>query len=194
MISNNKDDQKKINQNKRRINKILESFLADIVVLIDQQEKENTHIIEYFNKLNVTFEPTHLNTGDYTFHYNNTDFRDIFSLERKNGIQELIGSLFAGRFEREINRSKELLYFEIFIETGSLNDLLTGNYKIEPNADKAKDVEKKIKDTKQSIRTIFYSRKAEYNLQFNFLENKYLAGQYILGSIKYFLRNFLLNV
>jgi len=194
MISNNKEDQKKINQNKRRINKILESFLADVVVLVDQQEKENSHIIEYFNKLNVNFEVTHLNTGDYAFHYGNTDFRDIFSLERKNGIQELVGSLFAGRFEREINRSKELLYFEVFVETGSLNDLLTGNYKIEPNADKTKDIEKKIKDTKQSIRTIFYSRKVEYNLQFNFLENKYLAGQYILGSIKYFLRNFLLHV
>lgn len=193
MISKDKETQKKINQNKRRIDKILESFLKDIIIFVDQQEKENSHIINYFKKLNVKFKPMHLDTGDYSFEYNKTDFTDLFSLERKNGTQELIDSLFAGRFEREIVRAKELLYFEIFIESGSLNDLILGNYKVEPNEDKHKNVEKKKKDTKQSIRTIFYSRKAEYNLQFNFLGNKNLAGQYILGSIKYFLRNFLLH-
>jgi ERCC4-type nuclease len=193
MISKDKDEQKKIDKHKRRINKILESFVNDVIVLVDQQEKENSHILDYFKKICVNYEITHLNTGDYSFIYDKTNFSDYFALERKNGIQELISSLFAGRFEREILRGQELLQFSIFIEDGSLNDLLVGNYRIKPNPDRYKDVNKKIKDTKQCIRTMMYSRMTEYNLQFNFIENKWLSGQFILGNIKYFLRNFMLT-
>lgn len=194
MISENKEVMKKINQNKRRVNKILDTFLNDIVVLVDQQEKENSHIIRYFNSLGVNYDTIHLNTGDYSFNYDGEDFTESFSLERKNGIQELVGSMFAGRFEREIKRGKDLLYFEIFVESGSLNDLIIGNYIINPNDEKWQNPKKKIADTKQSIRTMYYSRKAEYNLQFNFLGDNMLAGQYVLGSMKYFLRNFLLHI
>ena len=193
MISKDKEKQKEINKNKRKLDKILSTFLADITILVDQQEKQNSHIINYFDNLNIKYEVMHLETGDYSFIYDKVDFSDLFSLERKNSMQELVASMFASRFEKEIARGNKMLYFEIFVEKSSLNDLLVGNYKIDPNSDKHKDVEKKIKDSKDCIRKMFYSRKAEYNLQFNFLGSPGLSGQYILGNIKYFLRNFLLH-
>ena len=70
-----------------------------------------------------------LETGDYSISINGESLEKKICIERKNGI-DLFNTLSKGhaRFNKEINRSKELEYFAIVIEN-SYEDLLNKRFK-----------------------------------------------------------------
>lgn len=192
----NNEMRKAINRIKYRCNKLVsnDNLRKDIVIIIDIQEKKCNHIKNKFTKYGFSFVTEHLKTGDYSFYYQGDDFSDRFSIERKNSIEELIGSMLSSRFEREIRRSKLIdyydfrnkktkvnndFYFEIMTEKGTLVDILNGNHSI--NVDS------------QRMYEMIQSRKTEYNLIFNFIEDKNFSADWILSTIKYYIKNKIRN-
>jgi len=193
----NNEMRKAINRIKYRCNKEVENknLINDIVIIVDKQEKVWGHIERKFNEYGFRCIRGHLKTGDYSFYYQGEDFSDRFSIERKNSIEELIASMLAPRFEREIRRSKLIdfyddnnrlktkinddFYFEIMIESGTLEDILSGNHRI--NVDS------------QRMFEMLQSRKTEYNLVINFIGNKNNSANWILSTIKYYIKNKIRN-
>jgi hypothetical protein len=93
-----------------------------MTIIIDTREK---NAIVYKQKIeksykNVKVIITKLDVGDYSFIYNNVDFRNIFVVERKDTYQELKNNLCSAdhkRFKAEFQRAIELNIkdFEILI-------------------------------------------------------------------------------
>lgn len=192
----NDDMRKAINRIKYRCNKLVETsnLRKDIVIIVDNQEKRWEHIENKFIQYGFSCVFEHLKTGDYSFYYQGDDYSDRFSIERKNSIEELIGSMLSNRFEREIRRAKLIdyydcrnrktkvnddFYFEIMTERGTLKDILEGNHNIKVNS--------------QRMYEMIQSRKTEYNLIFNFIEDKNFSADWILSTIKYYIKNKIRN-
>jgi hypothetical protein len=192
----NENKRKAINRIKYKINKEFsnEKLKEDIIIIIDSREKMNHHIKNKIDGNGFKYTVENLKTGDYSFYYKEESYADKFAIERKNSIEELISSMLAPRFEREIRRAKLIdfikekekekefktkinddFYFEIMIEQGTLKDLLIGNHRINVDSTKMYDM--------------IQSRKTEYNLIFNFIEDKCLSFNWILSTIKYYMKN-----
>jgi len=84
--------------------KELDLLNKEILILVDSREKENTHIIDYFNKNNISWSNTKFDHGDYSYTLKNPpkiefaqeiktiqpnwNFSD-FLIERKSSLGEL---------------------------------------------------------------------------------------------------------
>lgn len=108
--------------------KELDELLKKLVVVIDTKEKENKHIISFFEKKKIPYMVKNLAYGDYScmlpkgsFQDQKRDiyFYDNFVIERKNSIEELIGNLKedAARLKKELaHLNKYNIKFNIFVE------------------------------------------------------------------------------
>lgn len=86
-----------------------------MVILVDTREKQNSHIIDYFNKHKIAYKKQKLDFGDYSFLLpeavtGGADLyfhRDIV-IERKASLEELSGNLGQERerFEKELANAK----------------------------------------------------------------------------------------
>ena len=187
MITKNDEYRKLINRIKYKIRKELDNnFESNLMIIVDTKEQENKHIIRDIQKENIFYSEINLKFGDYSFYYDGVDYTDEFSIERKNGVDELISSLIEGRFEREIKRAVRTddNYFEILVENGSMIDILEGNFR--NNAHITSEQRKKSISVEQIVPMI-HSRQIEYNIPITFI-NRYNMFNYILGKIKYYLR------
>lgn len=115
-------------------------LLSHLVILVDTREKNNSHILEYFNKNNIKFEKKALKTGDYSFKITACEelgilrdmyFTDTICVERKNSVSEIASNLCEkdDRFFKELNRMINIPCCYILIENDSLSDVINGNYK-----------------------------------------------------------------
>lgn len=122
--------------------KQVEDIVKDMIILVDTREKENAHILDYFNKKKVYYTERALESGDYSvmlpanetlgFTLPQTLNKPIFGglfIERKNSLEELAGNLgrFRDRFENELQRMKGAEK-HLIIEGGSWEDINRGNY------------------------------------------------------------------
>jgi len=170
--------------------KEIKVILDSIIIIIDTRERDNKHIIDYFEKKKISYEIKKLNIGDYSFaipenaelHINRKlYFTNICVIERKADIDELAGNLTVDRqrIETELIRSRLIRKFQIVIEDpAGYENILNGNYRSEYNP-------LAFLGTLQS----FASR---YNFSFIFLDKK-LTGNYIYYYFYYYLRNYLIN-
>jgi hypothetical protein len=158
---------------KRDIKKIIN--WNDITIQIDTREKGHWHIIEFLKNKNIKFIEKKLDTGDFSFFYNDFEFSNIFSIDRKKDINELIGNFKEKRFEREIERAKKLMYFSIGIEDGQLYDIYEGLYR------------SRMISKSAFARFIVFSNYA----QFDFLQFIHF-GDYLINKIYYFLYSYLI--
>lgn len=77
-------------------------FLANLKIIMSPQEKQgkNLHITNYLDKLSIPYEklyaPRHLKQGDYSFVIDGKDYRDLFLIERKYGLEEVYMCLAQG--------------------------------------------------------------------------------------------------
>lgn len=122
----------------RQVTEIVKS----LVFLVDTREKENSHILQYFDNKKVTYQTKALESGDYSVLIPpNPDFgilvpqtfnkpiqSGIF-IERKNSLEELAGNLGRNRdrFEAELERMKGAEK-HLIIEDGSWEKIIKGEY------------------------------------------------------------------
>ena len=87
--------------------KDIKQMIKQMVILIDSREKQNHHIVDYFEKNHIPYEITTLSYGDYSCRMSATTgdiyFHNDIVIERKNSLEELSGSLTRDRerFEKE---------------------------------------------------------------------------------------------
>lgn len=159
---------------------LLEEYLANAVILVDNREKVNDHIINYFKKNGIKYKTMYIPTGDYaiTLELNGEKVNAALQIviERKNSIDELVGSFkhrqrFANEFERA---KKDNVRMHLLVEDpNGYENILKGNYRSEylPNA-------------------LMHSLKAfetRYKFQTVFLNKKY-SGHYIYETLLFYLR------
>lgn len=145
----------------------------DITIMVDTREKKHWHIIKYFQNNRINFEETKLDIGDYAFIFQDECFDNLFAIDRKQDINELIGNFKEKRFEAEIERAKSLLYFSIAIEHGMLADIYHGCYKSDMH-----------------VNSVIGRLNVFQNyIQFDFLESLDF-GIYLVNKIYYFLYSY----
>jgi len=163
--------------------KELKEILKSIVIITDSREKENSHILNWFDEHEIKHEKSKMNAGDYGFYLpanekygilRNSFYTDKICIERKANIDELIGN-----FSTDRNRIEdEFLRYQgnmtLLVEDGSYSDIRNGNYRSKYNS-------------KSAIGTL-HSFSVKYNVPFVFI-NKEDSGCYIYCSFYYYLRS-----
>lgn len=112
-----------------------------MIILCDTQEKNNTHILKYFDEHNIPHKNRSLKTGDYSIMIEacpelgflvDTYFVDELCIERKNSVKELAGNLANNeeddRFMKELNRMSNIKNVYLVVENDCLDDILNHNY------------------------------------------------------------------
>ena len=163
----------------------LKKILKSIVIISDSREKENSHILNWFDENGIKHEKQKLDYGDYSFKLpkneeygiiRDTYFTNKLSIERKANVDEIIGN-FANDRERisdEFLRHKGKLV--LVIEDGNYGDIRSGNYKSKYSS-------------KSAIGTL-HSLTDRNDISFIFL-NKADTGCFIYCSFYYHLRSLL---
>lgn len=54
-------------QNFKYTDKEMEELIQSMVILVDTRERKADHILEYFDKKNITYKKKALDYGDYSF-------------------------------------------------------------------------------------------------------------------------------
>jgi ERCC4-type nuclease len=161
-----------------------EELLASITVIVDTREKENKHILDWFDKKKIKYIKKGLSQGDYSFFLPQNDDlsipRDLYFdkdivIERKASLEELSGNLSQqrDRFEKELSLYKGKMY--LLIENSNYSDICSGNYKTDYN--------------KKSYLGSIHSFSDKYNLPVMFMPENKCSGIYIYYTFYYYLRN-----
>lgn len=118
------------------------------VILVDTQEKVNSHITDYFDEHKILWKNKALETGDYSLMITKCEelgitrdwyLTDELCIERKANLSELVGN-FAnaskdeGRVFREFRRMYGGVRNYLIIEDTSIEDILRGNYRSSMNS------------------------------------------------------------
>lgn len=161
-------------------------ILKSITILVDTREKNNQHILKYFNEKKIPYIERALSQGDYSFMLPKNEslsiFRDIYYdkeivIERKANLDELSGNLSQqrDRFEKELSLYKG--HMTLLIENANYKDICSGNYNTEYNP--------------KSYLGSLHSFSHRYNLPIMFMPDNNYSGIYILSTFYYYLRNIL---
>lgn len=164
----------------------------NFVITYDTRERENLHVLDYFDKANIKYKKQKINEGDYTAIITKCPamgiHRDLYfkvAVERKNSVDELAGNLAEEtdtrddlRLVRELRRAKEkgIKMFLVIEDEFGRKNIKTGNYR-------------------SLYKPISFMARLR-SLQDQFLNgtvfiNKNDAGEEIFGILKYSVRNFL---
>ncbi len=163
-----------------------EELLKSIVVLVDSREKENSHIIDYFDKKNIPYKKKALAQGDYSFFVPTNPnlsiprdlyFNNYISIERKASLEELSSNLSQqrDRFEKELSLCKAQMI--LLIENANYSDIITGNYNSQYN--------------KKSFLGSLHSFQFKYNLPFFFMPDNKYSPIFIYATFQYWLRDYI---
>jgi len=164
----------------------IKRIAKSMIVLVDSREKQNAHILTYFDKIHIKYEMTTLNFGDYSF-YLSADpaagvkqdmyFHKEIIIERKSSLEELSNNLGQERerFEKELLKaSKDRCKLFLMVEApGGYTDIMEHRY----------GTQFKPSPYIASLKT-FESR---YGVDVQFIDPKY-AGYMIHSTFYYHLR------
>lgn len=117
--------------------KELNAVLKTLVIIVDTREKVNQHILDYFQKHEITYKHKTMKTGDYSAMIPRNEeygiIRDTYfnaSLERKNGVDELVESIKdRTRFENELIRASMNPFVLIVEDLDGYKKILNGEYR-----------------------------------------------------------------
>lgn len=166
--------------------KDIKKLTGSIVVLVDTREKQNRHIIDYFDKNNIAYEPTTLIYGDYSFYIpadvagENIYFHRDIVIERKASLEELSGNLAQERerFEREFLRAgndRAKLYLMIE-DMGGYSSIIGHRYNTQ--------------FTPVAFMASLKAWEARFNCNVQFIDRQY-SGYYIMAIFQYSAREML---
>lgn len=87
-----------------------QTFLQNVVVLIDTREQKNEHIAAQLDSLGIRHESRKLDFGDYSFQAQGRDFSLSCVIERKANVNELYGNFTSDRdrIEKEFKAGSSL--------------------------------------------------------------------------------------
>lgn len=170
---------------KRRFSEAqIKDIIDSIVILVDSREKSNSHIIDCFDKYNVSWEKRKLDSGDYSaivpasqkYNLEEIDFTKELVIERKASLDEISNNLAAAadRFKREFERSEAKII--IMIEGCNYEDIPLHNYK--------------SKLTEKAFLGLLHAFSDKHNAPVSFI-SKDFAALFIYNTFKYRLRNML---
>lgn len=166
--------------------KEIKKIISSIYVICDTREKENQHILDVFDKMNIKHVKRGLPYGDYTIGVpkneelsipRDLDFSSQIVVERKASLDELAGNMTKER--ERIKKEFTLAPPEkvLLIEGASYSDMLNGRYRSEY--------------APKSYWATLHSFWHEYNIPFVFMPNPAESAYFIRGYFQYWLRNFL---
>lgn len=118
------------------------------VILVDTQEKVNTHITDYFDEHKILWKNKALETGDYSLMITKCEelgiardwyLTDELCIERKANLSELVGNFSnaskdEGRVFREFRRMYGGIRNYLIVEDTTIEDILNGNYRSSMNS------------------------------------------------------------
>ena len=173
-------------QNFKYTDKEMEELIQSMVILVDTRERKADHILEYFDKKNITYKKKALDYGDYSFMIPANEKlsipRDLYFMnkvivERKASLEEISNNLTKerDRFEKELclaPKTKVLL-----LENANYSDIATGNYNTQYN--------------KKSFWASIHSFWFKYNIPIFFMPDNKWSGLFIRGYFEYYLKNYL---
>lgn len=152
-----------------------------MVIVVDTREKLPNHITETLDDVEVKWERTKLNSGDYTAYIPKNEelgiTEDIYAdicIERKMNLNEICNNLTSNRarFKREFARKdKDII---ILIENNTYKDIVDKNYqnKVTPN----------------SFLAALHSISIEYKVPFIFIDSS-MSAVFIFKTLYYDLRH-----
>lgn len=173
-------------QNFKYTDKEIEELIQSMVILVDTRERKADHILEYFDKKNITYKKKALDYGDYSFMIPANEKlsipRDLYFMnkvvvERKASLEEISNNLTKerDRFEKELclaPKTKVLL-----LENANYSDIATGNYNTQYN--------------KKSFWASIHSFWFKYNIPIFFMPDNKWSGLFIRGYFEYYLKNYI---
>jgi ERCC4-type nuclease len=170
--------------NYKYTDKEMKEILESLIIVVDTREQKNVHILDYFRKKEIPFKFQSLKTGDYSCMLPKNEelgiVRDFYlsaSIERKNGVDELVGSIKdRQRFENELIRSTKHPFVMIVEDLQGYEKILKGEYR--------------SRYKPESLLGSLKSFEARYNFTTVFVDPK-TSGNYIYHSLLYRCRELL---
>lgn len=117
----------------------VKKILSTMMIITDSREKENAHVLQYFDKKGVVYMKRTLKTGDYSCVLPKNEelgiMRDIqltAAIERKAHIDEITGNLSklkATAFENELIRSADIPFVLLVEDSDGYGKVLRGEYR-----------------------------------------------------------------
>lgn len=116
--------------------KEIKEILKTLTITVDTREQKNQHVLKYFRDKDIPFKITTMKTGDYSMMIPKNEelgiVRDMYfnaCLERKNGVDELVGSIKdRNRFENELIRASLNPFVLIVEDLDGYKKILNGDY------------------------------------------------------------------
>lgn len=166
--------------------KELDELVKSLTILVDTREKNNQHLLDYWDNKGISHKKKALSYGDYSFMIpKNEDLnipRDIYFdgeviIERKGSLEEISGNLTKerDRLEKEFSLSPKTKV--LLIENGTYGDVVTGNYNTQYN--------------KKSFWASLHSFWHKYNIPVFFMPDIKYSGIFVRGYFEYYLKNYL---
>ena len=153
----------------------LDKMLSNIVIIIDNQEKQIQHITDHFKSKGIEYIYRHLSFGDYSVMLGDEDYSDRVSIERKFGLNEITTNItkWRERFENELERGKNAKFALMIEEAQGFEKIVWHKYRSDT-------------EPKAFIATLnTYTHR--YGLDVNYIEKPY-AGPFIYYYLYYFVR------
>lgn len=162
-------------------------ILDSMTILVDTREKNNTDILNYFDKAKVPYKIKKLDYGDYSMFIPANEelsiprdlyFDKIVIIERKGSLEELSGNFTesnGSRIEKEMSLAPENKV--LVIEDATYSKLINGEYNTNFN--------------NKSYWARIHSFWFKYGVPFFFVDDRKYTGFFIRGYLRYFLQNYL---
>lgn len=164
----------------------LKKLTKNMVILVDSREKQNGHILSYFDKQGIAYQNEKLEYGDYSFVLpasaagEDIYFHRDIVVERKASLEELSGNLAQKRqqFETEFLKAgndgcKVYLMVE---DSGGYSSIIGHKYRTE--------------FTPAAYMASLKSWESRFNANVQFIDKQY-SGYYIYSTFSYFCREML---
>lgn len=166
--------------------KEMDEIVKSMVILWDSREQKNNHILDVFEKNNITYQKKALERCDYSFYIPANDSLNIpralffdkeIAIERKASLDELVNNWTKerDRFEKEMclaPKTKVLL-----IENSNYEDIVNGNYRSQYN--------------KKAFLATLHTFWFRYNMPVFFMPDKNTSALFIKKYFEYYLKEFL---
>ena len=106
--------------------------LSKLMIIVDTREKQNNHILDFFDQNKIPYKVRKLDSGDYSAMVGDLTLEHDVFIERKNSLTEICGNFAQNRerFDREFTRAKaDGAKPFILVENNTTNDVFKGNYR-----------------------------------------------------------------
>lgn len=164
----------------------IKGMLKYLTVLVDSREKQNAHILGYFQRQGIPYEVEKLDYGDYSCKLpaaasgRDIYFHDSIVVERKNSLEEISGNLSKGRerFETEFLKARNAgakIYLMVE-DVGGYTSIINHAYNTQL--------------TPVSFMSSLKTWESRFGCNVQFIDSQY-SGYFIYSTFSYFCREVL---